>query len=300
MDQPFKSGFIALIGRPNVGKSTLMNALMRQKIAIMSPKPQTTRNRIQSILTTEDKQVIFVDTPGIHKPKSKLGEYMNSAAIFSLTEVDLIFWLIEPFDAIGAGDRFIAEKLKEAKTPVILVVNKMDTVEKPFLLKVIDAYKDLYPFLEIVPISALKAENTERLMELIDAHLPEGPKYFPEDMITDQPEKQIVAELIREKILKLLQDEIPHGVAVTVDSMKESEDGSEMQIEATIVCEKKSHKPILLGKGGSMIKRIGILARKDIEAFFLNHVRLGLWVKVKENWRDSEFLMKNYGYRKGE
>lgn len=300
MDQPFKSGFIALIGRPNVGKSTLMNALMRQKIAIMSPKPQTTRNRIQSILTTEDKQVIFVDTPGIHKPKSKLGEYMNSAAIFSLTEVDLIFWLVEPFDAIGAGDRFIAEKLKEAKTPVILVVNKIDTVEKPFLLKVIDAYKDLYPFLEIIPISALKAENTERLMELIDAHLPEGPKYFPEDMITDQPEKQIVAELIREKILKLLQDEIPHGVAVTVDSMKESEDGAQMQIEATIVCEKKSHKPILLGKGGSMIKRIGILARKDIEAFFLSHVRLGLWVKVKENWRDSEFLMKNYGYRKGE
>ena len=300
MDKPFKSGFIALIGRPNVGKSTLMNTLLGQKIAIMSPKPQTTRNRIQSILTTEDKQIVFVDTPGIHKPKSKLSEYMNTAAIFSLTEVDLIFWLIEPTEVVGAGDQFIAERLKEAKTPVILVVNKIDTVEKPFLLKVIETYKDLYPFLEIIPISALKADNTERLMELIDAHLPEGPKYFPDDMITDQPEKQIVSELIREKILKLLQEEIPHGIAVTVDSMKESEDGAQMEIEATIVCEKKSHKPILLGKGGSMIKQIGILARKDIEAFFLNHVRLNLWVKVKENWRDSEFLMKNYGYRKGE
>ena len=300
MEKPFKSGFIALIGRPNVGKSTLMNALLGQKIAIMSPKPQTTRNRIQSILTTEDKQVIFIDTPGIHKPKSKLGEYMNTAAIFSLTEVDLIFWLIEPTDTVGAGDRFIAEKLQEAKTPVILVVNKIDTVEKPFLLKVIEAYKDLYPFLEIIPISALKADNTDKLMDLIDAHLPEGPQYFPDDMITDQPEKQIVSELIREKILKLFQEEIPHGVAVTVDSMKESEDGSQMQIEATIVCEKKSHKPILLGKGGSMIKQIGILARKDIEAFFMTHGRLNLWIKVKENWRDSEFLMKNYGYRKGE
>ncbi len=300
MDKPFKSGFIALVGRPNVGKSTLMNTLLGQKIAIMSPKPQTTRNRIQTILTSEDKQVVFVDTPGIHKPKSKLGEYMNTAAIFSLTEVDLIFWLIEPTEVVGAGDQFIAERLKEAKMPVILVVNKIDTVEKPFLLKVIEAYKDLYPFLEIIPISALKADNTERLMELIDAHLPEGPKYFPDDMITDQPEKQIVSELIREKVLKLLQEEIPHGVAVTVDSMKESEDGAQMEIEATIVCEKKSHKPILLGKGGSMIKQIGILARRDIEAFFLNHVRLNLWVKVKENWRDSEFLMKNYGYRKGE
>ena len=300
MDKSFKSGFIALIGRPNVGKSTLMNALIGQKIAIMSPRPQTTRNRIQSILTTADKQVIFVDTPGIHKPKSKLGEYMNTAALFVLTEVDLIFWLIEPEEIVGAGDRFIAERLREAKTPVILVINKIDTVEKPMLLKVIERYKDLCPFLEIIPISALKAENTERLMELIDAHLPEGPKYFPDDMITDQPEKQIVSELIREKILKLLEEEIPHGVAVTVDSMTESGDGSQMRIEATIVCEKKSHKPILLGKGGSMIKQIGILARKDIESFFLTHVRLNLWVKVKENWRDSEFLMKNYGYRKGE
>ncbi|RRD93985.1 GTPase Era [Clostridiales bacterium COT073_COT-073] len=300
MEKKFKSGFIALIGRPNVGKSTLMNALVGQKVAIMSPKPQTTRNRIQSILTTEDKQVIFVDTPGIHKPKSKLGEYMNAAALFTFKEVDLIFWLIEPNDTIGAGDQFIIEKLKEAGTPVILLINKIDTVEKPFLLKVIDAYKDSYPFLEILPISALKQENTDRIMEIIDQHLEEGPQFFPDDMITDQPERQILSELIREKILKLLQEEIPHGVAVTIDSMDETEDGSQIIIDATIVCEKKSHKPIILGKGGSMIKQIGILSRRDIEGFLGMHVRLNLWVKIKENWRDSEFLMKNYGYRKGE
>ncbi|MDO4765772.1 MAG: GTPase Era [Eubacteriales bacterium] len=300
MENHFKSGFIALIGRPNVGKSTLMNALVGQKVAIMSPKPQTTRNRIQSILTTENKQIIFVDTPGIHKPKSKLGEYMNTAAFFTFKEVDLIFWLIEPSDNIGAGDQLIIEKLKEAKTPVILIINKMDTVEKSHLLKVIDAYKDVYPFLEIIPISALKQQNTDRLLELVDAHLEEGPQFFPEDMITDQPEKQIVSELIREKVLRLLQDEIPHGVAVVIESMDDTEDNSQVIIEATIVCEKKSHKPIILGKNGSMIKQIGILSRKDIEAFLLAHVRLNLWVKVKENWRDSEYLMKNYGYRKGE
>ncbi len=300
MKKGFKSGFVALVGRPNVGKSTLMNALVGQKIAIMSPKPQTTRNRIQSILTQEDMQVIFVDTPGIHKPKSKLGEYMNTAALFTFKEVDLIFWLVEPTDTIGAGDRFIVERLQEVKMPVILIINKTDTVEKSYLLRVIDAYKDLYPFREIVPISALKRENTQNLLALIREYLPEGPQFFPEDMVTDQPEKQIVSELIREKILKLLQDEIPHGIAVTVDAMKESEDGSQLQIEATIICERKSHKPILLGKGGSMIKQIGILARRDIEAFFMAHVRLNLWVKVKENWRDSEFLMKNYGYKKGE
>ena len=300
MENKFKSGFIALVGRPNVGKSTLMNALIGQKIAIMSPKPQTTRNRIQSILTTEDKQVIFVDTPGIHKPKSKLGEYMNSAAIFTFKEVDLIFWLIEPTDTIGTGDQFIIDRLKEAGTPTVLIINKIDTVEKSILLKVMDTYKDVYPFLEIFPISALKAENTDRIMDLIDKHLEEGPKYFPDEMITDQPERQIVSELIREKILKLLQDEIPHGIAVTVESMEENEQTGQIQIEATIVCEKKSHKPIILGKGGSMIKQIGILARRDIEGFLATHIRLNLWVKVKENWRDSEFLMKNYGYRKGE
>lgn len=300
IEKSFKSGFIALVGRPNVGKSTLMNALVGQKVAIMSPKPQTTRNRIQSILTTEDKQVIFVDTPGIHKPKSKLGEYMNSAALFTLKEVDLVFWLIEPTETIGAGDQFIIDKLKEAKTPVVLIINKIDTVEKPFLLKVIETYKDVYPFVEIIPISALKMLNTDVLLQIIDKHLEDGPQFFPEDMITDQPERQIVSELIREKVLRLLQDEIPHGVAVTVDSMEDSLDGSQIIIEATIVCERKSHKPIILGKGGSMIKQIGILARKDIEAFLLSHVRLNLWVKVKENWRDSEFLMKNYGYRKGE
>lgn len=300
MDKKFKSGFVALVGRPNVGKSTLMNALIGQKVAIMSPKPQTTRNRIQSILTTEDKQVIFVDTPGIHKPKSKLGEYMNTAALFTFKEVDLIFWLIEPTDTIGTGDQFIIDRLKEAGTPTVLIINKIDTAEKSSLLKVIDTYKDVYPFLEILPISALKLENTDKILDIIDRHLEEGPKYFPEEMITDQPERQIVSELIREKILKLLQDEIPHGIAVTVESMEESEDGSRILIEATIVCEKKSHKPILLGKGGSMIKQIGILARRDIEGFLASHVRLNLWVKVKENWRDSEFLMKNYGYRKGE
>lgn len=300
MENNFKSGFVALIGRPNVGKSTLMNALIGQKIAIMSPKPQTTRNRIQSILTTEDRQVIFVDTPGIHKPKSKLGEYMNTAALVTLKEVDLIFWLIEPDDRIGAGDQFIIDKLKESKTPVILIINKIDTVEKSFLLKVIDAYKDAYSFLEILPISALKRENTEKLLDLIDDHLEEGPQYFPEDMLSDQPERQIISELIREKVLKLLQDEIPHGIAVTIDSMEEREDKSQIIIEATIVCEKKSHKPIILGKGGSMIKQIGILSRREIEAFLGAHIRLNLWVKIKENWRDSEFLMRNYGYRKGE
>lgn len=296
--EEFRSGFVALIGRPNVGKSTLMNLLVGQKIAIMSPKPQTTRNKIQSILTTDYMQVIFVDTPGIHKPKSKLGEYMNSAALYTLTEVDFVFWIVEPDAKIGAGEEFILEQLRAAKPKVILIINKIDTVPKPKLLEVMDAYRKLYPFAEIMPISALKRQNTDALEGTIYRYLEAGPMFFPEDMITDQPERQIVSELIREKALKYLQDEIPHGVAVTIESMKEEE--HQTVIEATIVCEKKSHKPIILGKGGVMIKKIGMDARKEIEILLLSHVRLNLWVKVKENWRDSELLMKNYGYEKGE
>lgn len=296
-NENFKSGFVTLIGRPNVGKSTLMNHLIGQKIAITSNKPQTTRNRIQTVFTDERGQIIFLDTPGIHKAKNKLGEHMVSTALRTLNEVDLILWLVEPSTFIGAGEREIVEKLNRTKTPVILIINKIDTVKKEEILAFIAAYKDLCDFKEIVPVSALKGENTDSLIEILYKYMPEGPMYYDEDTITDQPEKQIVAELIREKSLRLLSEEIPHGIAVVIDRMKEREDSKEglMDIDATIICERDSHKGIIIGKGGAMLKKIGTGARKDIENLLDCHVNLKLWVKTKKDWRNSDFLIKNYG-----
>lgn len=301
----FKSGFVTLIGRPNVGKSTLMNRLIGQKIAITSNKPQTTRNRIQTVYTDERGQIIFLDTPGIHKAKNRLGEYMVNVAERTMREVDIVLWLVEPTTYIGAGEQRIADQLKKVKTPVFLVINKIDTVKKDEILSFIAAYKDICDFAEIIPVSALKGENTDALMEQIFKYMQEGPMYYDEDTVTDQPERQIVAELIREKALRLLDDEIPHGIAVSIDRMKERDGGRQqgsglIDIDATIVCERDSHKGIIIGKGGSMLKQIGTNARKEIENLLDCKVNLQLWVKVKKDWRDSDFLMKNFGYREDE
>lgn len=294
----YKSGFVTLIGRPNVGKSTLMNRLIGQKIAITSNKPQTTRNRIQTVYTCNEGQIIFLDTPGIHKAKNKLGEYMVSVAERTLKEVDVILWLVEPSTFIGAGEQHIAEQLRSVKTPVFLVINKIDTVEKAEILKFIAAYKDIVDFAEIIPVSALKGENTDDLLQAMMKYLPTGPQYYDEDTITDQPERQIVAEMIREKALRNLSDEIPHGIAVAIDRMHERPNGSIIDIDATIVCERNSHKGIIIGKQGAMLKKIGSQARADMEALLDCKVNLKLWVKVKKDWRDSDFLIKNFGYRK--
>ena len=295
-----KSGFVTLIGRPNVGKSTLMNHLIGQKIAITSDKPQTTRNRIQTVYTDDRGQIIFLDTPGIHKAKNKLGQYMVNVAEHTLKEVDVILWLVEPATFIGAGERHIAEQLKNVKTPIILVINKIDTVKnQDEILTFIAAYKDVCVFAEIVPLSALNDKNTDLLTELIFKYLPYGPQFYDEDTVTDQPMRQIAAELIREKALRLLDDEIPHGIAVTIEKMKERKGGL-IDIEASIVCERESHKGIIIGKGGSMLKRIGIEARKEIESMMDTQVNLQLWVKVRKEWRDSELYMKNYGYNQKE
>ncbi|MDR0925443.1 MAG: GTPase Era [Hungatella sp.] len=296
MENNYKSGFVTLIGRPNVGKSTLMNQLIGQKIAITSDKPQTTRNRIQTVYTDERGQIIFLDTPGIHKAKNKLGEYMVSVAERTLKEVDVVLWLVEPTTYIGAGEQHIAEQLSQVKTPVILVINKIDTLKnQEDILTFINAYKDVCQFAEIVPVSALKAKNTDLMLELIYKYLPKGPQYYDEDTVTDQPMRQISAELIREKALRLLNDEIPHGIAVTIEKMKERDNGI-MDIDAEIICERESHKGIIIGKGGSMLKKIGSAARREIEGLMDTKVNLQLWVKVRKEWRDSELYMKNYGY----
>ena len=292
----FKSGFVTLIGRPNVGKSTLMNHLIGQKIAITSEKPQTTRNRIQTVYTDERGQIIFLDTPGIHKAKNKLGEYMVNVAENTLKEVDVILWLVEPTTFIGAGERHIAERLSKIKTPVILVINKIDTVKsKEEILTFIAAYKDILNFAEIIPVSALKEMNIEDVKSSIFKYLPAGPQFYDEDTVTDQPMRQIAAELIREKALRMLDDEIPHGIAVVIDQMKERPNGI-IDVDATIVCERDSHKAIIIGKGGSMLKRIGTAARMEIENLMDTKVNLKLWVKVRREWRDSDMYMKNYGY----
>ena len=291
----FKSGFVTLIGRPNVGKSTLMNCIIGQKIAITSNKPQTTRNRIQTVYTSEEGQIVFLDTPGIHKAKNKLGDYMVTVAEKTLSEVDVILWLVEPSNFIGAGERHIIEQLKKGKTPVILVINKIDTVKKEQLLEYIDTYRKEYDFAEIVPVSALKAENIKELLKCIMKYLPYGPAFYDEDTVTDQPVRQIVAELIREKTLRLLSDEIPHGVAVSIESMKYKK--NIVDIEATIFCERDSHKCIIIGKNGAMLKKIGSMARRDIEELLEKQANLQLWVKVKKDWRDSDFLLKNFGYQ---
>ena len=292
----FKSGFVTLIGRPNVGKSTLMNHLIGQKIAITSEKPQTTRNRIQTVYTDERGQIIFLDTPGIHKAKNKLGEYMVNVAENTLKEVDVILWLVEPTTFIGAGERHIAERLSKIKTPVILVINKIDTVKsKEEILTFIAAYKDILNFAEIIPVSALKEMNIEDVKSSIFKYLPAGSQFYDEDTVTDQPMRQIAAELIREKALRMLDDEIPHGIAVVIDQMKERPNGI-IDVDATIVCERDSHKGIIIGKGGSMLKRIGTAARMEIENLMDTKVNLKLWVKVRREWRDSDMYMKNYGY----
>ena len=293
----YRSGFVALIGRPNVGKSTLMNRLIGQKIAITSNKPQTTRNQIRTVFTDERGQIIFLDTPGIHKARNKLGEFMTEVTENTLRDVDLILWLVEPSDYIGAAEQSIIERLSKVKTPVMLVINKIDKVKKEEILRFIDAYRKALDFAAIVPVSALKGENTDDLTETIFKYLPEGPQYYDEDTVTDQPERQIAAELIREKALRNLEDEIPHGVAVLIDRMKEREGGTLIDIDATIVCERESHKGIIIGKQGSMLKKIGTEARRDIEMMTGTKINLKLWVKVKENWRDSDILIKNYGYR---
>lgn len=299
MNNSFKSGFVTLIGRPNVGKSTLMNHLIGQKIAITSNKPQTTRNRIQTVYTSTEGQIVFVDTPGIHKAKNKLGDYMVKIAERTLTEVDVILWLVEPTTYIGAGEQHILEQLKKTKTPVILVINKTDTVKKEEVLACIDGYRKEMDFAEIVPVSAWKGDNTEELIACIMKYLPYGPAFYDEDTITDQPERQIVAELIREKALRCLEDEIPHGIAVTIESMKYRKGAEKKQIadiEATIICERESHKGIIIGKQGSMLKKIGSKARPEIEDMLECRVNLQLWVKVRKDWRDSDLYMKNFGY----
>ena len=292
-----KSGFVTLVGRPNVGKSTLMNHLIGQKIAITSNKPQTTRNRIHTVYTDSRGQIVFVDTPGIHQAKNKLGEYMVNAAVKTFSEVDVILWLVEPSDYIGAGDQNIAKQLSRVKCPVILIINKTDTVPKEKIGTVIKAYRELMEFTDIIAVSALRSVNMDQVIDAIMRCLPYGPMFYDEDTVTDQPMRQICAEMIREKALRLLADEIPHGIAVTIEKMTERDDGL-FDIEANIVCERETHKQIIIGKGGAMIKKIGSSARYDMEKMLEARVNLKLWVKVRKEWRDNELYLKNYGYTK--
>ena len=299
MKDNFKSGFVTIIGRPNVGKSTLMNHLIGQKIAITSNKPQTTRNRIQTVYTDMERgQIVFLDTPGIHQAKNKLGEYMVNVAEHTLSEVDVILWLVEPSTFIGAGEQHIIKQLKKTKTPVILIINQVDTVEREKILEYIDAYRKVFDFAEIVPASALREQNLDTVVDVIFKYLPYGPMFYDEETVTDQPERAIVAEIIREKALHALDDEIPHGIAVYIDRMKERRGQNIIDIDATIVCERDSHKGIIIGKGGSMLKKIGSNARYEMERLLDTQVNLKLWVKVRKDWRDSELMMKNFGYNK--
>lgn len=304
MTDNYKSGFVAIVGRPNVGKSTLMNRLIGQKIAITSSKAQTTRNRIQTVYTDQDAQIIFLDTPGINKAKNKLGEYMMNVAHGTLAEVDAVMWIVEPTNFIGAGERHIIDVLGKVSIPVILVINKTDSVQETAVVEAINTYKDVYDFDAIVPVSALKGKNTDELTATLKKVLPYGPQFYDEDTVTDQPERQIVSELIREQTLRLLDKEIPHGIAVVIDRMKERpvtgdsmDERGLMDIDATIICERESHKGIIIGKQGSMLKKIGTRARGSIENLLDTRVNLKLWVKVKKDWRDSDTMIRNYGYR---
>ena len=290
-----KSGFIAVIGRPNVGKSTLINSLIGQKIAIMSDKPQTTRNRILCILTRPEAQIVFLDTPGIHKPKHKLGEYMVKAAEGTLKEVDAIFFVVDATEKMGQGEYYILERLQATAKPVILVVNKLDLIEKQDVLPIISNYSEKYPFVGIVPISAKQEENLDALIEEVEKYLPEGPQYYPDDMVTDQPERLIVAELVREKALLLTRDEVPHAIAVDIDEMK-TRDNGDVYVRATIYVERDSQKGIIIGAKGSMLKEIGKLARADIEMLLGSKCFLDLWVKVKKDWRDRDSVLKGFGF----
>lgn len=294
----FKSGFASIIGRPNVGKSTIMNKVVGEKIAIMSDKPQTTRNKIQSVLTTKDFQIVFLDTPGIQKPKNKLGEYMLKVATDSLNEVDVVLFVVDDSKTIGAGDRRIIEDLRKVKTPIVLVINKIDKLEKEELILLMKKYDSEGIFDEIVPISALKEGHLNPLVNTINKHLPEGPKYFPDEMITDQPERVLISELIREKVLHYVHEEVPHGVAVEVEQMKSREGGNIIDISAVIYCERDSHKGIIIGKNGRKLKGIGKSAREDIQRLLGSKVYLQTWVKVKPNWRNVENYISSFGYKK--
>jgi len=292
----FHSGFVAIIGRPNVGKSTLLNRIVGQKVAIMSDKAQTTRNRIQGIYTTSDTQMVFIDTPGIHKPHSRLGDFMVKSALSTLGEVDAVMFMINADERRGAGDNFIIDRLKNVKKPIYLVINKIDQVHPDHLLEIMDQYKDALPWKDVYPISALEGNNVDELVETLKERLPEGPQYYPSDQITDHPERFIISELIREKVLELTRQEVPHSTAVVIDSIKR-QDEEKIHIQATIIIERSSQKGIIIGKGGSMLKRIGSMARKDIEHLLGDKVYLELWVKVQENWKDRQDLLASYGYR---
>jgi GTP-binding protein Era len=296
----YKSGFVAIIGRPNVGKSTFLNRVIGQKIAIMSDKPQTTRNKIQGVYTTDDAQIIFIDTPGVHKPKHKLGDFMMKVALNALREVDLILFMVNVEEGFGRGDAFIIERLKEVNTPVFLVMNKIDKVHPDDLLPLIDQYKNLYPFAEIVPISALQGNNVENLIEQIKKYLPEGPQYYPPDQITDHPEQFIIAELIREKALHLTREEVPHSIAVVVERIERREDSDTVYVGAVIIVERDSQKGIIIGKQGRMLKEIGQRARMDIEALLGSKVFLELWVKVQKDWRNRLAQLRDFGFREEE
>ncbi|MGX6980060.1 GTPase Era [Vagococcus elongatus] len=296
MTKPFRSGFVAIIGRPNVGKSTLLNRVIGQKIAIMSDKAQTTRNKIQGVYTTDDSQIVFIDTPGIHKPKHKLGDFMVESAYSALREVDAVLFMVSADQKRGPGDNFIIERLKKQSAPVFLVINKIDNVHPDDLLPMIEDYREQMDFAEIVPISATEGNNIENLLEVLTGYLEEGPQYYPAEQVTDHPEYFIVSELIREKVLQLTHEEVPHSVAVVIDSM-ERDDNDKIHVMATIVVERPTQKGILIGKGGKMMKDIGIRARKDIENLLGNKVYLETWVKVEKNWRDKQRYLKDLGYR---
>lgn len=293
----FKSGYVTIIGRPNVGKSTLINMIMKEKLSIVSDKPQTTRSNMQAIYNDDESQIIFVDTPGMHKPKHKLGEYMVSKAKESTNDVDVIILMIEPDYKIGPGDTYLIEMLKEKKAPVFLVINKMDSRKPEEIANTLNAFSSLMNFKEIIPISAFTGKNVDLLMSLIKENLPEGPAYYPKDIMADVQEKFIVSETIREKALRLLRDEIPHGIAIEVTKMKERPTG-EFDIDADIITERESHKPIIIGKGGQSLKKIGVYAREDLERFFRTKVNLKLFVKVRKDWRDNATFLKEYGYKK--
>lgn len=299
-NENFKSGFVSIIGRPNVGKSTFLNKVIGQKIAIMSDKPQTTRNKIQGVYTTERSQIIFIDTPGIHKPKHKLGDFMMKVAQNTLNEVDLILFMINAEEGLGRGDQFIIERLKQTKQPIFLVINKIDKVHPDELLTLISQYKELYPFKEIIPISALEGNNVNTLLEQIEKYMPNGPQYYPADQVTDHPERFIITEFIREKVLHLTREEIPHSIAVVMDSMERREGGNTVYVAATIIVERDSQKGIIIGKQGKMLKEVGRLARMDIEALLGSKVYLELWVKVQRDWRNRLTQLRDFGFREDE
>lgn len=296
----FKSGFVSIIGRPNVGKSTFLNRVVGQKIAIMSDKPQTTRNKVQGVVTGDSSQIVFIDTPGIHKPKHKLGDFMVKSAKNTLKEVDVIMFMVNANEKIGPGDRFVIEMLKNSDTPVFLVINKIDLVHPDDLLGIITSYVDEYDFAEIVPLSALNGNNVDRLMETINKYLPEGPKYYPDDQVTDHPERFIISELIREKVLHLTREEVPHSIAVVIEKIARDEDKNIVNVMATIIVDRDSQKGIVIGKQGALLKQIGTKARRDIEMLLGSKVFLELWVKVQKDWRNKPGQLKEFGFRDDE